>query len=474
MTAPLVRPYSHADGGAAAVSVGERPGIGTFRILLALFVLVAVTKVHEAVPQIGIIPFVKLSGVAMIIGAGGVLPATTFRRMLRTPTARWVSVIVLLAVAGAPFAVWRGQAVSFLLGNFWKPLALFAVAATAFADPKTMRAAVVAFLVGASVAAVRVASGVASSTQDGGMARFSMGGTFDPNESALLFLVAIPFALELGAERGKERRSWYMIALLMVAGVVRTGSRAGFLGLGALTMWWVWRAMAGRRRGGTLMIMTGAAAVFALTATPQVRQRFVSVFNLQHDYNFTDRDGRWQVWQRGIRYMVTHPVLGVGISNFPIAEGDISGKQNLGYGIKYSAAHNSFIEIGAELGVLGLIAFIGLLWTAYTGCRAVRRRPAANTPRVLTTLGQATEGALIAFVVVGSFLSFAYQMVTFFIVAVAAGVRLASGALLTADPVQPDQPVRIPRYWRADRPLPVPGDAPPGRWRPSVFGPRPA
>jgi O-antigen ligase len=453
---PLAHPGSYSRRAAAAGAIRERPGLRSFRILLAAFVLVAVTKVHEAVPQLGIIPFVKLAGLAMLLSAFSVISAGPFRAMMRTPTARWVRVIVVLAIVGAPFALWKGQAVTFLVTNFWKPLVLFSVAAPAFTDLKTMRAAVVAFLVGASVAAVRVASGFASSAQEGGLARFAMGGTFDPNESALLFLVAIPFALELKGPRGRGRLRWYLVALLMVAGIVRTGSRAGFVGLCAMTMWYVWRAMTSRKQMGTLLVILGAAGVFGLTATSRIRDRFIGVLSLAQDYNFTSRDGRIQVWQRGIRYMLTNPVLGVGISNFPIAEGDISGKVNEGYGIKYSAAHNSFIEIGAELGVLGLVAFIGVLWTSYTGCRKLRRLPAASVPGELGALAVATEGALLAFIVTGSFLSFAYQMVTYFLLAVAVGIRLATPALL--NPAAAPSPAPAGRravHWRGASPLPA-------------------
>jgi O-antigen ligase len=446
VTVSVLRPGGFPRRSTGAEAVREPASLRTFRILLAAFVLVAVTKVHEAVPQLGIIPWVKLSGIVMIAAAMSVIPGTRFRAMMRTPTARWVQVIVILAVVGAPFALWKGQSVDFLINVFWKPLLLFVVAAAAFADSRTMRMAIIAFLAGAAVAAVRVASGAATSALDGGIARFAMGGTFDPNESALLFLVAIPFALGLAGERRQGRLGWYVVALLMVAGIVRTGSRAGFLGLCALGAWWTWRSLNSRRGGGgTILIVLGAAAVFSMTASPQLRERFTSVFSPSEDYNFTSRDGRWQIWQRGMRYMLHNPLLGVGIANFPIAEGDIGGKVNEGYGIKYSAAHNSFIEIGAELGILGLIAFTGMLWTAYDGCRRLRRYPPGAVPSQLAALGIATEGALLAFVVTGSFLSFAYQMVTFFLVALALGIRLATRVAVPDTPPPQGVPAGMPR-----------------------------
>src|SRR4051794_37823417 len=93
VTMPLAHPTQVARR-AAAGAVRERPGLRSFRILLAAFVLVAVTKVHEAIPQLGFIPFVKLAGLAMILSAFSVISAGPFRAMMQTPTARWVKIIV--------------------------------------------------------------------------------------------------------------------------------------------------------------------------------------------------------------------------------------------------------------------------------------------------------------------------------------------------------------------------------------------
>ena len=80
-------------------------------------------------------------------------------------------------------------------------------------------------------------------------------------------------------------------------------------------------------------------------------------------------EGRIQIWQRGMGYMLDHPLLGVGAGNFPTAEGTISSiarNTPSWKGVRWSAAHNSFVEIGAELGVPGLILFLLTLGTNWT------------------------------------------------------------------------------------------------------------
>src|SRR5678815_3555338 len=84
----------------------------------------------------------------------------------------------------------------------------------------------------------------------------------------------------------------------------------------------------------------------------------------ESDYNRTDETGRVQIWKRGIGYMLSNPLLGVGAGNFPAAEGLLSPfaqRQQFGVGVRWSAAHNTLVQVGAELGVVGLVLFVALV-----------------------------------------------------------------------------------------------------------------
>ena len=73
-------------------------------------------------------------------------------------------------------------------------------------------------------------------------------------------------------------------------------------------------------------------------------------------------------------------VFGVGPNNFGTAEGRLSpfaDRQQYGIGVRWNAPHNSFIQVGAELGVPGLVLFVGMIASTFVALRRlVRRRPA--------------------------------------------------------------------------------------------------
>jgi O-antigen ligase len=149
------------------------------------------------------------------------------------------------------------------------------------------------------------------------------------------------------------------------------------------------------------------------------------------DYNQTEESGRRQIWSRGIGYMLDNPLLGVGANNFVVAEGTLSplaARQQFGVGVRWNAAHNSFVQIGAELGIPGLLIFIALLVSAVAGLigsARQRRRNLAFRGRVLE-LRQALTASLIGFVVGAFFLSLAYHEMLYTLIALAAGIAKVS------------------------------------------------
>jgi O-antigen ligase len=148
------------------------------------------------------------------------------------------------------------------------------------------------------------------------------------------------------------------------------------------------------------------------------------------DYNWVGNaeGGRMDVWRRGIGYMVHHPVTGVGLGAFPVAEGTLSplaSQQAWGVGVKWSAAHNSFVQAGAELGVFGLVAFVGLLASAFLLARRTAALGLAAGDGTVAALGDALSASFVGYAVAGFFLSQAYAAYLFAMVGILLGLGRA-------------------------------------------------
>lgn len=75
------------------------------------------------------------------------------------------------------------------------------------------------------------------------------------------------------------------------------------------------------------------------------------------DLDELSNKSRIEIWKDTLRSIKKHPVLGVGIGNFP----EVLGK-NISAGKKGASAHNLFLDIFSEMGILGLMAFLGIFY----------------------------------------------------------------------------------------------------------------
>jgi O-antigen ligase len=201
----------------------------------------------------------------------------------------------------------------------------------------------------------------------------------------------------------------------------KTGSRGGFLALVAvvayLLLWF--RDISRVKRAGAVALIAILLVALGNSESEETRARPAETYFtriralLLHpstDYNWGGRDkiGRMAIWRRGIGYMVDHPLLGVGAGAFPVAEGTLAPEarvQQYGRWWKWSSAHNALLEVGAEIGVPGLLLFVALLVRTFRTLSRIGRRP----PGEAAFLAQALIGSLVGFVVANMFLGMAFS-----------------------------------------------------------------
>jgi O-antigen ligase len=414
----------------ATPGAGSRPSAGpkVFQICLALFIACAVARIQDVVQPLEYLRPGKLLMVPMLVTAVAALPQWQLLSALRTTTAKCVAAIAALALLSVPLSIWFTNSAQFLTERLTPVFLLFVVASAGFADRPTARLCILTLVLSVGADAIYLLSGHSPHVLTG---RPYIGITLDPNGSAALFVTVLPFAILLASERGPKRWLGLAVAALLVAAVVQTGSRGGVIGLLVVALILILRA-GPRRRWMYVVGVAVGAAIFALAANETLLARFQTIFAPEADYNLTDREGRIQVWTRGIGYMLSRPLLGVGLNNFETAEGILSGKVNEGYGIGYTAAHNAFVQIGAELGVFGLAAFVVALWSAGRGCHRIQRaahRDHAVHPQLAdeeARLAAAAYCALVGLVVTAFFLSLAYSSIMYLALAICVGARVGS------------------------------------------------
>ncbi len=75
------------------------------------------------------------------------------------------------------------------------------------------------------------------------------------------------------------------------------------------------------------------------------------------DISETSNARRIEIWKASLQSIIKHPLLGVGIGNFPVVVGEDLARAKAG-----SSAHNLYLNIAAEMGVLALLIALWFLW----------------------------------------------------------------------------------------------------------------
>jgi O-antigen ligase len=130
----------------------------------------------------------------------------------------------------------------------------------------------------------------------------------------------------------------------------------------------------------------------------------------------TNVDSRLVRWQAALRMLAEHPVLGVGPGGFRREYVDVSRMAELDQ--PSPVAHSMYLEVAAELGVVGLLLFVGIITVALVSSqRAVRLGADRST-------AAAIQASLLAMLVAAAFLSEQYYMSLWAVIAIACGLHL--------------------------------------------------
>jgi probable O-glycosylation ligase (exosortase A-associated) len=218
----------------------------------------------------------------------------------------------------------------------------------------------------------------------------------DNNTLSIAFCTAagVAFFLGLNASRWWQKLLAFASAALMVHVVFFAFSRGGMVGL-IITALMTFVLIP--KRPSYYLIFAAAIVLALRLAGPEVVDRFVTVF-VSEKARDESAQSRIELWKICIDQMAAHPLLGLGPDHFPIHAHE--------FGLdRGKHAHSLWLQIGAELGIPGLI-FLALfyficacrLWPYARGRRPVSDPWFADTARMVIA-------SLTGFVVSAQFVS---------------------------------------------------------------------
>jgi len=259
------------------------------------------------------------------------------------------------------------------------------------------------------------------------------GGFFEnPNDLALNLVVFLPLALMYVRRPGPPFKRLVAAAIsgLMLVALVCTKSRGGTLG--GVAMLVTFLVVSRSLTPASLIALVIAGMLVVPVLPPAFWDRMASITDARKDPTGS-REERKILLQHAWHTFLEYPLTGVGAGQF----------QNFfieGLGTRWRETHNALLQVAAELGLFGLIAFCFLIVHAFGAALFTRRsllwiyrkrrrgrEPAPETAdglepdeRVfLQTHGAAMVAAVVGWFVTAMFLSVAYGWTFFYVLGLA-------------------------------------------------------
>lgn len=240
----------------------------------------------------------------------------------------------------------------------------------------------------------------------------NIGGMFaNPNEFSLHLVMMIPLAISLMlATRNKLMKLVYLgMASLMFFANMITYSRGGFLGIIAAIGVLAWKL--GRKNRILVSVFASIGTLVMLFLAPNnFGLRVLSIFIPGLDEAGSSNQ-RQELLEQSIWVTLRNP-WGIGIGNFPIV-----GIQNL-------VTHNAYTQISAELGILGLVAYLIFLFSPFRKLSAIDRTLYAKDDLnwfYYVSIG--LQGSMVAYFVGSFFASVAYYWFIYYLIAYVVAFR---------------------------------------------------
>jgi O-antigen ligase len=336
----------------------------------------------------------------------------------------------IIMIIGIPFAFYRREAFNFVFLNYLVNIIFFIIFIYEVNSLKRLKGLIfIAFLSGLIYSFFGYLFG--SSVYG----RFKIyGAMFDPNDIAYVLISLVPFSIYY--LQFKKQTIIKILAVLSVcastAVILLTGSRGGLVAsLVVLTIIFFTKAIRIKLIYKVTFFLLVCGVGYFIGERINV-ERYMTIVNLESDYNVESEFGRMQIWERAISFTIEYPLTGVGVQCFPMALG--YSRTELGLIPKWQAAHNAFLQISAETGLVGSALFVFLtIKSLISFFRISKIKAFSNSSREIKVLSGLMLLAFIGHITAAFFLSQGYSIFFTMFFAMAVSIKKIAAESLKKD-----------------------------------------
>jgi putative inorganic carbon (HCO3(-)) transporter len=233
------------------------------------------------------------------------------------------------------------------------------------------------------------------------------------NDMALHLATIVPIAVALffGSRRIAGKIIYGTCAASMIAAIVLTYSRGGFIGLMVIFIFMAWK-LGRNHKFGVLAVVIVLTLGILLLAPGNYGLRILSIFIPSLDPVGSSESRRGELI-RSLQVALRHPLFGIGMGNYS-SEMSYTGL----------ATHNSFTQVAAEIGMAGFVLYTMFIVTPLKRLgQIVRETFSERRESRYYYLSIGLQASLLAYMVTSFFASVAYLWYIYYLVAYAVCLR---------------------------------------------------
>lgn len=263
-----------------------------------------------------------------------------------------------------------------------------------------------------------------------------IGGPFgDANQFAqiLVFLTPIGFSLAITEKKIWKRGLAGLTAVVCALSIVLTYSRGGLLALVAAAL-----AILIYHRPRLVVILL--SIIMMVVIISNVPSKYTERMNTMVELVTGRMDPREETSIRvrtsavivGINMFSDHPLLGVGMRNFPVNYQDYSREIGLDPTGQEWSPHNLYLEVLSETGILGFLAFFAILTTMFMRIKKALRVFQNTEHHDITGMVAGIGAGLIGYFTAAIFLQNSYSRYFWALVGVAFALEQVANTVLNS------------------------------------------
>ena len=332
----------------------------------------------------------------------------------RNSAAKLIVLFFFLGLLTVPFAIWPTNALDawqeYIMIN--SLICFFCLAS--IQNEKQITRAVHAFLVGTFL--IVSALHINPIYTDTGRAFVAY--SYDPNDLAMIFAVTFPMVVgQLFVADKKWRILLSLYLILLISGILKTGSRGGMLALVVAILLILFSSVVKVKLCYKSLVVIVIVVLLQTLVVETVFERWEDVLSGQ-DYNLVDTvegtGGRIGIWKGGLRLFGENFFFGVGVGNSSTAMGERFGQ----YG--WMTMHNAYLQTAVEMGIGGIIVLLLILHTIWRDCsQAIKDYAEHSLNKSIFSIAYSLRISLLTLMVASFFLSQAYSIIIPFFLIIA-------------------------------------------------------